>query len=61
MINRDSFVWWVGIVGAILTAIANEQGVFPPEWKPYIHLGALICGILSGKLASSPLRGKDGQ
>ncbi len=56
-LTRDSLIWWVGMIGALLTALANNGGLFPVEWKPYIDLAALLVGIISGKLATSPLAG----
>lgn len=63
MFNRDSVVWWVGIVGAVIVGLATladpaTYGI--PAWlMPYLRLGALIVGIVSGKMATSPLPGKD--
>lgn len=57
MPNRDSLIWLFGIIGAILTALANETGLFPPEWYRIIHALALVFGIISGKLSTSPLKG----
>jgi len=56
--HRDHWVWWLGIVGAVLTACANSAGLFPAEWARYINLAALIVGVVSGKLATSPLPGE---
>jgi hypothetical protein len=55
--NRDSVLWWVGIVGAILTALANQAGLFPPAWYGYINLSAVLVGVISGYLKASPLPG----
>lgn len=61
-ISRDSIIWWVGIVGAIATGLAMNFDMFP--WIPdhvqhWISLLAFVFGIVSGKLATSPLPGKD--
>lgn len=62
MPSRDSMIWWAGMVGSILVALANQEGLFPAEWRPYINIAALIAGVVSGKLATSPLPGKaDGE
>lgn len=56
--TRDSILWWFGMVGAVLTGLALNFDLFP--WIPdqvqhWISLGAFVFGIVSGKLASSPL------
>ena len=60
MWNRDSWIWTLGIVGAVLTAAANQAGLFPAWLYPWINFAALIVGIVSGKLATSPLAGAGG-
>ena len=62
MITRDSALWWVGMVGAIATALSMHYDLFP--WIPdtarnWISLVAFVTGIVSGKMATSPLKGKD--
>jgi hypothetical protein len=57
--NRDHWVWWLGMVGAVLTALANQAGVFPPDWKPYIDIATVVIAAVSGKLATSPLPGEN--
>lgn len=58
--NRDSVIWWIGIVVAVLGAVAANSSLLPPAWAPalpYINLVCIILGTLSGKLATSPLKG----
>jgi len=60
--TRDSILWWFGIVGAVILGLATlgnlaDYGI-PDSFLPYIRLAALIIGIVSGKLATSPLPGK---
>jgi len=60
--TRDSILWWFGIIGAVIVGLAtlgnlNDYGI-PDNWLPYIRLAALIVGIVSGKMATSPLPGK---
>lgn len=60
--TRDSALWWFGIVAAVIVGIATlgntaDYGI-PDSWLPFIRLAALIIGIVSGKLATSPLPGK---
>lgn len=61
MWNRDSWIWWVGIVGAVLLGLVTldnpvDYGI-PASWVPYLRGLALVVGIISGKLATSPLPG----
>lgn len=56
--TRDSIVWWFGIVGSVVTGVALNFDLFPwiPEhWQHALSLAAFAFGIISGKLASSPL------
>jgi len=57
--TRDSWIWTLGIVAAVLAAAANQAGLFPADWYPWINFAALILGIVSGKLATSPLAGEN--
>lgn len=67
--HRDSKLWWAGIVGAVILGLATlDAGSGPMSLAyygiplaaaPYLRLAALIVGIVSGKLATSPLPGKD--
>jgi hypothetical protein len=68
--HRDSWLWRLGIVGAVIVALASLStgdpsnpltlGYYgiPDPWAPYIRLAAFVIGIASGKLATSPLPGK---
>lgn len=58
-LTRDSVLWWLGLASAVLTALANEIGLFPAEWYRYIHLAALLVGIVSGWMKTSPLPGEN--
>jgi hypothetical protein len=58
---RDSVLWTVGIIGAIVIGLAANFDAFP--WIPvtaqhWISLAAFIAGIISAKLATSPLPSK---
>lgn len=61
-LSRDSIVWWFGMFGAVIMGVAtagnlHDYGI-PDSWLPYLRLAALVVGIISGKLATSPLPGK---
>jgi len=61
--TRDSRLWWVLIVGSMLTAIATNTSMIDPlipaasldQAHAVINLLSLIVGIVAGKLATSPL------
>lgn len=61
--TRDDLKLWLGMAAAVVIGLATlgneltQYGV-PAAWLPYIRLLALILGIVSGKLATSPLPGK---
>ena len=58
--TRDSVIWWVGIIVAVLGAIVANANLLPASWAPavpYINLACIILGVISGKLATSPLPG----
>jgi hypothetical protein len=69
-LSRDSALLWVGIVTAIVLALATLKpgpptdpmalayyGI-PATWAPFLRLLALVVGIVSAKLSTSPLRSK---
>jgi len=55
--TRDSIVWWLGIIGALLTYLIAD-GRAPASWayQDWLKFGALLVSTVSGKLASSPLK-----
>lgn len=64
MLTRDSRWWWVGILLPVLVELFNAvvanpaQFGIPAEWLPIIRLVTLLIGLVSAKLATSPLRAK---
>lgn len=57
-LTRDSVILWWGLISGIVTALAANAGVFPPEWQSWIStVGALVASI-SGWLKTSPLLGE---
>lgn len=61
-ISRDSVIWWVGIAASVVLGLASltDPGAYgiPEAWLPYLRLAALVVGIFSGKMATSPLPGE---
>jgi hypothetical protein len=63
-LTRDSVLWTLGMIAAIVLALATlgngvaDYGI-PLAAVPFIRLAALIVGVISGKLATSPLPGKE--
>lgn len=60
--TRDDLKWWVGMVGGVVVALAAHFDLFP--WIPVpaqhaIEFIAFIVGVVSGKLATSPLPGRN--
>jgi hypothetical protein len=58
MLTRDSLVWWGGMIVSGVIALGANIGQF--SWlteteKHWIGLAAFIAGVVSGKMASSPL------
>lgn len=63
MITRDSKFWWVGMASAIVVAVASHLSLIDPflptqhadKVHAVVEFLALIAGIVSGKMATSPL------
>lgn len=59
-LNRDSIWWLVSILGSIAVGLSTSFNLFPwidPTAQHVISLVAFIWGIVSGKMATSPLPG----
>lgn len=56
MFTRDSIVWWLAIIGAIVTYLIGS-GKPPTDWNygEWLQAVAFIIATVSGKLATSPL------
>lgn len=57
MVTRDSVVWWLAILTAVLTYLIAAPP--PTQWDYYEALKAVAFAVatISGKLATSPLPG----
>lgn len=61
LISRDSVVWWLGMVAAVITAIVaniDQFDWFSEDARKWLTLVSLIIGVISGKMATSPLPGE---
>lgn len=57
-LTRDSIIWLIGMVGSALVAVSTNLHLFPwmsPTAQHWINLAAFVVGIISGKMATSPL------
>ena len=56
MLTRDSILWWIAIVAALLTYLIAD-GRPPTAWQylDWLKFLAAVIGTVSGKLANSPL------
>lgn len=60
-LTRDSIFWWISMIGAVCVGLSTSFNLFPwidPTWQHGISLVAFIYGIVSGKMATSPLKGE---
>lgn len=60
-LTRDSVIWWFGIGTAIIGAITANLNLLPAELLPYkewIIFTSVVLGSVSGKMATSPLKGE---
>lgn len=60
MVTRDSGVWWLGIAGAALTYLLAAPPPTAWDYYEWLRAVAFLVATLSGKLATSPLRGDRG-
>lgn len=57
-ITRDSIIWWVSMIGGVAVGVSGSFTLFPwitPGWQHGISLVGFIYGVVSGKMATSPL------
>lgn len=65
--NRDSKLWWVMMLGAVIMAASSRMDLIDPllpaqhtdKVHAVIELLAMIVGIVGGKMATSPLPGEN--
>lgn len=60
MFTRDSVIWGLAILGALLTYLV-QVGTPPTEWpySEWVKALAFLVATLAGKLATSPLPSKE--
>lgn len=57
--TRDSWLLWLGIAGAVIGYLAVSEAPWLWDWADWMKFAALVVGIVSGKLATSPLAGEN--
>ena len=57
--NRDSWLLWLGIAGSVVAYLAVSESPMVWHYDDWMKFVALLIGILSGKLATSPLAGEN--
>lgn len=58
MLTRDSLIWWVGLAGAMLAYLATAPPPTKWHYAEAIQFASVVIAFISGKLATSPLKGK---
>lgn len=55
--TRNSWIWWLGMAGAVLTFVADQFGMLhmTAVSQDRVKFVALLIGIISGYLRMSPL------
>ena len=59
-VSRDSMVWWIGIAGALLAYLSSAPAPTDWDYPQVIQFLSAVVATISGKLATSPLRGERG-
>lgn len=59
-LTRDSHLWWLTLVAAVLSYLAAD-GRPPTDWTytDWLKAGVAVSGWAIGKMQTSPLAGKD--
>ena len=58
MLTRDSMLWWLGIAGAVVIYLSAGESPSTWTWAEWMRAAAFVIATVSGKLATSPLRGE---
>lgn len=56
--TRDSIVWWLAILGALVTYLSTSEPPTAWSYQDWIQFIAAVIATVSGKLATSPLPGE---
>lgn len=54
-LGRDSVVWWLGVIAAVLAYLSQEPAPNAWTWAQWIQLASFVVGVVSAKLSTSPL------
>jgi hypothetical protein len=59
MLTRDSVIWWVGLAVAVVGYLSAVDAP-PTRWTymQWLQAAAFVLAWVSGKLATSPLKGE---
>lgn len=57
MVTRDSWLWTLSIAAAVLTYLSAAPSPATWGYGEWIQALAFVVGVVSGKLATSPLTG----
>lgn len=61
-LTRDSAFWWFSLAGSVAVTITAQMDKFswmPDDLRHAIELASFIYGIVSAKMMTSPLPGKN--
>jgi len=59
MPGRDSWLWFLGIVAAVLTYLAAAPPPTTWTYPEWVQAAAFVVATIAGKLSSSPLPRSD--
>lgn len=59
MLSRDSIIWWLAIAGAVITYLLSAEPPTQWDYKEWLQAISFVVATVSGKLATSPLVGKE--
>lgn len=57
-VTRDSMIWWLGIIAAVLAYLSASESPAVWAYTDWVQAAAFVVATISGKLATSPLRGE---
>ena len=55
LLARDSWTWWLIVLGAMLTYMTNKAPVTAWQYNDWLEAAAFLVATVAGKLSTSPL------